>query len=376
MKKVIHIHTDIKFIFDSARFEGDEFDNTIIIFEKKEHYKGVYKDTALYYNFSRKDFQQIIRLSKSADMVVLYDLNFPKAYIANRLPSSVKVIWRFFGLELYGQMPDYVFSTQTAKALAEGIKKYDFLYFRNKLALFYNFMRYKTAVKDEFERAAFKRIDYFLGLSQVEYEFLKGYWPQLPSFMQISYNQHTVINNFKKIKSNLIIIGNNRSAYNNHLDIIEGLKRAKSRNNYEFLLLFNYGQNNAYTDIVKQKAAEVKEIKILDDFLPLEKFKLIYSDADALVMNGHRQMAMANVFEALRKNTKIYLNIKNSIFGWLKEEGFRVFTINDFYADLDTNVLSLTEADVIINQEQLVKFTSKFSKQIFQSTLVEIINNN
>ncbi|MDD2635910.1 MAG: hypothetical protein PHW82_10465 [Bacteroidales bacterium] len=309
-------------------------------------------------------------------MVVLYDLNSIKAYIANRLPSSVKVIWRFFGLELYQRMPEYVYSEQTAKALKIDTKKYDFLYFKNKLALFYNSIRFKTIFKNEFEKAAFSRVNYFHGLSLAEYLFLKGYWPKLPPFLQISYNQHSEIHNFRKKESNLIIIGNNRSAYNNHLDIIEVIKRSKNRSNYVFLLLFNYGQKNAYTDIVKRKAGEVKEIKIIEDFMPLEQFKALYSNADALVLNGHRQMAMANVFEALRKNTKIYLNEKNVILKWLKEEGFKVFTTHDFYTDLDANTLCLSEDDVLNNQAQLVKFATKFSHQNFHSTLVEIINNN
>jgi hypothetical protein len=61
-------------------------------------------------------------------MVVLYDLNFPKAYIANRLPNSIKIVWRFFGLELYGKMPEVVFSEQTIRASKEISVKYYYLY--------------------------------------------------------------------------------------------------------------------------------------------------------------------------------------------------------------------------------------------------------
>lgn len=374
--KIIHIHTDLKFVVDSSRFEGEGFNNTIIVLGKKNDYKGYYKNSALFYTYSLKNLRVIIRKCKAADMVVLYDLNFPKAYIANRLPLSVKVIWRFFGLELYGKIPEYVLSEQTIKASAKDIQHYDFLYFRNKLALLYSFFRFKTTPGNEFEKAAFSRIDYFHGLSAKEYQFLKKIWPQLPPFLQISYSPHTEINDFREKTSNLIIIGNNRSNYNNHLDVIELIQNSNMRSKYQFLMFFSYGENNGYTDEVRAKAAEVREIKVLEDFLASEKFNQLYSDADALVLNGHRQMAMANIFQALRSNAKVYLNNKNVILDWLKEEGFLVFSVNNFISDLDSQKISLTENEAIHNQHQFMKFTAKYNQQEFHNTLLKNFNQN
>ncbi len=115
------------------------------------------------------------------------------------------------------------------------------------------------------------------------------------------------------------------------MDIIEGIRKSQSRSNFDFILMFNYGENSTYTNAVRQIVSTIKEIRILEYFLSLEKFKELFDAADAFVMNGHRQMAMGNILEALQQNIKIYLNEKNLIYAWLKENGFFVFTIEEFF---------------------------------------------
>lgn len=374
--KIVHIHTDLKFAVNSNRFDHDEFDNTVIIIRKKSDYDGNYKDSALFFKYSLKNLRIIIEKCRDAKMVVLYDLDFAKSYIANRLPSSVIVVWRFFGYELYEKMPEYVFSEQTIKAIAEQKTEYNFLYFRHKLALLYNYICSRTTRRAEFEKAAFNRADYFYGVSEKEFEFLKKFWPHLPPFLQLSYTPYTKINKFRKKESNLIIIGNNRSAYNNHLDIIELIKQSSEKSKYQFLMLFNYGQIDPYAKAVRVKAAEVKEIEVLEDFLPVENFNNLYSEAEALVINGHIQMALANIFQAIRSNTKVYLNEKNIIMDSLKEDGFLIFSINDFVSDLDAHKTNLTEDEVLHNQSQLIKVAAKYNIQEFHNSLLRILNRN
>lgn len=371
--KIIHLHTDLKFVVDSARFDGNEFDNTVIIIGDRNEYKGHYKDSALFYKFSLSSIRSIIDICNSADIVVLYDLCSMKAYIANQLPTTVIVIWRFFGMELYSKMPEYVFSKKTLIANVKQNKKGLLLNLKDVLSPIYNILKFRTIFKREFDKAAFKRVDYFHGLSEKEYLFLKEYWPKLPPFLQINYKPYTKISITNNTESNLILVGNNRSAYNNHLDIIDLIQKSNNNNKFKFLMVFNYGQNSPYANAVRTKAAEVKEIEVLDDFLTIEKFNYLQSNTNALVMNGYRQMAMGSIFIALRNNVKIYLNKKNIMLDWLKEEGFKVFTIEDFSLDLERESIQLTENEVLHNQNQMIKFTQKYNKEDFHNSLKKIL---
>lgn len=373
--KTIHIHTDPKFTGVSWVFESNYFDNKIIILgSNKSDYHGPYKEISMFFKQNRRDFLNIINLCKTADVVVLYGLNFPKCYIANRLPKSVKVIWRFFGAELYNKMPEYVYSTLTIKAKKSRLRS-DSVYRKisNSIDRIKLYLRYLTDASNEFNNAL-KRVDFFLGLSELEYQFLKRYWPCLPQYIQLPFKKFTHESNTAKTKSNYIIVGNNRNAYNNHLDIISIIENTKPQQSYSFILLFNYGDDIVYANQIRKKAQEINGIMIVEDFLPLDKFKYLYSTASAFVMNGHRQMAMGNIFEALRNDVKIYLNEKNIILGWLKEEGFLIFAIKDFISDLETNCINLSEKEARCNRQQLDKFTKKYNSENFHGTLQKIFS--
>ncbi len=99
------------------QFEGDFFDNDVIFIGEKNLYDGYYNDKIIHIKPSLKNFKKIIKYCITADLVVLYSLNLTKSFIANRLPSNVKIAWRFFGHELYSKMPDFEHSELTEKYL-------------------------------------------------------------------------------------------------------------------------------------------------------------------------------------------------------------------------------------------------------------------
>lgn len=370
---IVHIHTDVKFIHNVNGFDNQQFANTIIIIGSKGKYEGAYKESVKYYSFTRINLQKIIKVCATANMVVIYDLNFAKAYIVNRLPKSVIVVWRFFGLELYSKIPEYVYTKRTLKILEPQKEPNFYTGLKFGLKKQIAFLRYRAIRAKEYNKAIFDRTDFFLGLSQPEHHFLKTIWSDLPSFLQLNLTPYLKQNTAPRKKSNLVILGNNRSAYNNHLDIIDRLKETECKSKFEFLMMFNYGFENTYTHTVRKVASTVNEIKILEEFFTVEEFKKLYATADAFVMNGHRQMAMGSLMEALQQNVKIYLSEKNLIYSWLKENGLIVFTIEHFFSDLASNNLVLSLNDILTNQQRLVEITSKFDKHSFQKSISEII---
>lgn len=372
--KIIHIHSDVKFINDSHRFYGTNFDNSIFIIGSKDSYKGELMDSVQYFNSSINDFKKIISICNSADMVVMHNLNFPKSYISNRLDKSVKIAWRFFGSELYSRKSDLVFSDQTLEILEKQKKEGRFKSFKNKIINYLVSIKYKANPNKEFERAAFNRIDYFLGLSENEHIYLKTIWPKLPEFFQISYKPYLKTKEFSKPKNNSIILGNNKSAYNNHSDIISQIAKSPFKEKFKFLMFYNYGQDNFYTNSIKKLAKKIKEIHVVEEFLSYESFCQVYSDSSAFVLNGYRQMAMGNIWTAIRENTKIYLNKRNLVYQWLIDEGFYIFSVESLKSDLENNNVSLSEEQASSNQNQMIAFTKKYNKENFQNKLFDILN--
>ncbi|MEX0778981.1 MAG: hypothetical protein WD491_13100 [Balneolales bacterium] len=366
--KTIHLHSDVKFIDDTRSFENDRFANTVIILGEKGTYKGYYEKNALYYRFSFKQLRKIINYCKSADLVILYNLDFSKSFIANRLPGTVKVAWRFFGLELYSKIPDEVFSSLSVMHLEPSNTTW-FSYLIKQMGPF----KFKQLIKRlEFIRAI-NRIDSFWGVSDYEYAALKRKWPRLPEFVQLPFHEKETKYFTINKKKNEIIIGNSRNRYNNHLDIIKIITKCRNKDKYDYFVFFSYGPLNNYTKAVRETAADVKKVKFIDEFLSDEEFREVYRNASAFVMNSYRQMAMGNIFTAFRNGVKVYLNKRNIIYDWLIKEGFMIYSVEDFTADIEDNNITLSSEDMKYNINQYHKMTRIYNILDFQS---KIYNSN
>lgn len=369
--KIVHIHTDLKFINDSENFFGKNFKNYIIILSKKSQLKTLGKyDNVVWIRPNPVGFREIINFCRDASLVVLYNLDFLKSYIANRLPSRIKIAWRFFGQELYGNLPELVYSQNTLETL----KKKNFISLLNEgyyiVQKFFSKMKWKVNMENELT-ISLSKIDYFLGFFKEEYIFLKNFYPKLPEFIQLPIPEYFFCSeNLIENKEKIIVIGNNRSPYNNHLEILNIVKQKEQSKFYSFVILFNYGIESNYTNTVRKLASDINDIKIVENFLSIEEFNNLYMRASSFVLNGYRQMALFNLFTAIKHGLKIYLNEKNITYRWFKENGFSVYTIEDFNKDLSSFNIGLNKDCMTNNFEKLNYQIKNYSRINFQEKII------
>jgi hypothetical protein len=356
--KTIHIYSGHTFIRNSDRFEGNFFDNTIVIFsEKTKEYKP--GKNIIQLKGSKKDIEDVIDICKNAELVIFYDLDRVKIKIALNLPEHIKIGWRFFGHELYDRQRLLYLSKRTRRTLGAKL-------------IFEKIWENKN--KTQFSQAL-KRINFFLGISETEYRFLTENWGKLPQFIQLSIifaNRNSIPPDFSLKKdeaSPLIIVGNSKSLYNNHIDIIKLIIQETNRRDFNFSLLFNYGLEKYYTKKIRKLTRGKSYFHLIEKFMSLDEFNSLYERASALVINSYRQMAMGNIFTAFKKGVKVYLNEKNLMLHWLREEGFKVYNIKKFQEDLQNNKLSLTQGTAQHNFDQLKKLSEKYSDEKFQEVL-------
>jgi dTDP-N-acetylfucosamine:lipid II N-acetylfucosaminyltransferase len=363
--KAIHIHTDLKFLHQTKMFQGGYFTNTSIVLIKNKA-TDVKNTDALLYGTEQEDLQRIVDLCTQADLVVLYDLNPIKIKIVLALPKEVKIAWRFFGYELYSKRPD-LFKSDLSR-------KYDKKFFSNNLrrilSRYYNLI-FKGNRIINIDSRVLNRINYFLAISQEEYDFLKFYWPNLPQFIKVPYfhlKEKIVEVDFQKKQqpNPVVIIGNNRSSYNNHLDLIEIIDNNANKKCYNFTLFFNYGSEGDYAKEVIKKTVNKNYFIIINNFLNKEDFTKIYQNAAALVINGYRQMAGANIRAALANGVKVYLNHKNVHKQFLENQGFKLFSIEDFEADLKNNKLGLDKTIALHNVKNFNRIKEAYTRDDFQ----------
>jgi len=370
--KAVHIHTELKFIGETNIFEGPYFKNQIFYLGENKFYQGSFDDRLI--NIKRNYFglKKIIRICNSSDIVVLYDLDPIKSAIANSVSENIKIAWRFFGYELYKRNKELYVSRESYETLSkdgnsdlfEDSLTFSFLSSLKPVNLFFD---------SSFNKAV-SRIDFFLCLSRMECSELSEEWPKLPQCIEIPFWGETGDSKPEELwemKEPTIMLGNNKSIYNNHLDVIRELNKHSKASAYDFIIPFNYGEEGEYTETVRLKVKERGMYTLLEDFLPYKKYNEIIRQSSALIINSFRQLGMATIFMAIRGGVKVYLNPKNITYDWLRSRGFKVFDINSIGVDLGNHDVKLSVAEIECNIQALRNFKESYPKTEFQRNLVE-----
>lgn len=373
--RVIHIHTDVKFISFTSTFEGEYFENQNLFIGNSKDYNRFQNKNIIFFKNSPKSVNKIIEFCRDADLVVLYDLDFIKCKIALGLPGRTKLAWRFFGYELYQKELHLYLSTLTQRALLLNKIQIISKFLCNTISYFKTHFKWGFYSKSYFEESV-SRINFFLCNCKEEYDYLITRWGTLPIFIKWpvapSYGMRPEFN----LKEKRIIIGNNINYYNNNLDIIEIIDACEKHDQYRFLLLFSYGIETNYSKKVRDSISGKNYYTIIDDFLPIDKLKEIYQKSSAAVFNGYRQMAMGNIYLSLQYGVKLYLNNKNIIMKFLRNEGFIIYSIEDLAQDLENGNISLTVEDRKYNIEKLQKMIKSYTREDFQISLYSLIKNS
>ena len=381
---IVHIHTDLKFIDESAIFEGPDFENEVIILGDKCGYQGRYQESAIYLNSTRSSIKQLINRCQDADMVVMYNLCFLKSFITNRLQLSVKVAWRFFGHELYRydlaeQQSDLTRSMLAPDkfSLSDGLKN-----LKNRIPALRsvrNLVEFRAVYDVEF-RKAIKRADLFLWHFQEEYAYLRNRWSDLPSLVTLpTLNLPTLNygsdNNGPLEKENLIILGHSKNALNNHFDALNIILASRNFNQYVFHLPFSYDSETNYSKRFREEVKNYKNINLYETFLSLNDYEAVFKKAAALVINTYRQKALGSILLALKNGVKVYLNPRNITLSILALRGLLVFSIDQLFEDLECDNICLGLGGVNHNTEILCRLGKDNSIELFQQRIHNVLNN-
>lgn len=385
-KRVIHIHDDPKFIDSLFRFEGEIFENTVLYIKGDKPYSGRYKKEALVYDLEKLNFDEIVAICDSYDLVVLYRLDYVKCRIAVRLSSKVKIAWRLFGTELYRRNYNDYLSDRTIEAIKvrfsiKKIKEYLKITIKSNPKLHKIISKKQRIIEEEFQSAC-NRIDLLIGVCSEEYNFLKTKFQYLPKLVMISIHRQKsnvslaqMYNEKKILPKPRVIIGHRKCCVNNHLDILDIVEKRlnNSESKCSFDILFSYGREDKYSNLIRSIASQRSHYNLIETFMSESDFSLYYMQTSAFVLNGYRQMAVANILTGIRTGVKIYLNKVNTVYDWLVNEGFIIFSINDFEKDIVTGNIALTIEQMTHNINALDRLCKNRNTQQFQSEVLSIL---
>jgi hypothetical protein len=369
--RVIHIHSNPLFINDIKRFEGSDFLNTVIVLGKKIKFQNHYSENAIFFKRTPRNINKIICICNKSNLVVLHDLDWVKKKIAISLSSEIMIAWRFYGYELYSLNANTYYTELTKNTEKKVLFKALFQNIFERAFGLVSYIKWGNYLYTDFNKVI-KRVNYFLGYSIEEYDYLKKLHPELPPFIKLSIELTGAFSFCKSLSAkSRIVIGNNRSPYNNHLDIIELIKSYNNSENYEFILPFNYGVVTNYSKDVIKAASQCINVKILDKMLSFAEYNNMFNQSQAIIINSHKQMALGNIFIAIQNGLKIYLNKSNEIFLWLRNSGLKIYSIEDFAKDLLSGNIKLSYSDAKENYDKFVLMSTSYNNSHFRGALMK-----
>lgn len=374
MYKLIHIHTDFKFLSATLRYVNPQIYNEVVfIGDVDDSIVDILQKLQLpYQTFNKTEIDKIAEVVATSDGVVFYNLDKIKEDLLEKLDPNIKVFLRFFGYELYSQLRNKYVSKATLKLQRPiTLQKYGTIGYLKRKAK--RFLGIEYSINKKHHEEIYSKIDAILLVNKFEYEELRRLF-YLPKFIQLPLTRETPKLFDLSHKSDEIILGNSRHGWNNHLDILRIIKKTKKWKNYKWMLFFNYGSNNYYTDTVRREANQ-KNIVLLENFLSIENFNKIYDNATALVINSYRQHALGNIYTAILNGSKVYLNKKSSTYTWLKYEGFYISEINELPRDIDNNKIKLTIEEYQHNINCYNQMKANYTNINFIENIITVLKN-
>ncbi|WP_272673681.1 TDP-N-acetylfucosamine:lipid II N-acetylfucosaminyltransferase [Providencia sp. PROV169] len=213
----------------------------------------------------------------------------------------------------------------------------------------------KKKIFEFFRRIVIKNIGYLVtyvpGDILLARKWYSAKGEYIECYMYLSNISNSSITVERKDKDYIAIqIGNSADPSNNHMEILDSLKKYKSENIKIYIPLSYGGDENIKTIIDYAKSIFNENVIFLTDFLPFSQYMEFLSEIDIAIFNHDRQQAMGNIITLLSLGKTVYIN--SSTTQWSTLINYNLKLNDTRYINL--NLLSKDESEnniKIINEK-------------------------
>lgn len=338
---VLHVFTDDKF-FDSVSEFWDTLDgveNLYYFYSSKKKYVFKYiRKTDKIVLFS--DYKKYVENFSDEKIDVVYFQSMPPSFYKyfRYISDDKKVVWWCFGYELYDSfawrkplLKISLYRPLTKKYLRKNILL-KFLHEVIQILKYPIYFFYRNRI--------IRRIDYFSPVLPIEYRLLKSansFFTASPFMLAGGWGYKKIENFHSKQNLGNILIGNSLTYTNNHLDVLEQIKKCELNDEQKIILPINYGNaTNKYKKYLMQFVGNDDSYIWLEEMLPREQYFNILESVTHAVFGVMRQQAIGNIRWCLYNGIKVYLYADSLVYCQLKEQGYYVYSIEE---DLNRDTL-------------------------------------
>lgn len=373
--KIANIVKDDKFIdclFDSMALLNDKWENDyLLVRNKKPNFYKYIKNTDRI-TFVQTDAFLGYLVDQKYDAVFLHSLPSLPIELIPEIDKRIKVFWFAWGKDIY-ELPPHkpliecsLIKPETQKVL-DKYKKNNTLIQKKKLKDYLRPLKYKLfgspydkGIKEYHK--AIKRIDYFSGVLEYEYDLMKsvkGFRAKRVTFKYVSLHGLENLGFAQLCNGHNILIGNSAAITNNHLDIIPYLKKL-NLGERKIILPLSYPDTKDYIEDISNAYTKEfgKNTMVLKVFMPSQDYSNLISSCSIAIFYIERQQAIGNINMALIKGCKVFLSETNPVYTYYKDLGLKVFSVQQDLVQKEIDS-PLSMEDIENNRTILSKRTNK-----------------
>ena len=178
-----------------------------------------------------------------------------------------------------------------------------------------------------------------------------------------------------------IMVGNNGSTANRHIECLKKLEKYKDQN-IEIICPFGYSNvDTGYIDEVKNYGERVFESKfiMIKRFLPEEEYVELLKLADIFIIHCEGQRALFNIYAFLFQGKKIYIPSDSELKSWFIELGAKTYDIesiaNESYEEFSKKMDYNTAISNIMNAKKILsnKHINKVWSEIYADLRLHLV---
>lgn len=348
----IHLFHDDKFtngaIEQFERFYPDQNRYIVLLYNTTElTFTAPHKNMITYPIRDKKIVSKMIEIISTSQMdnLFVHYLDPYKASITLKVLAKQKLnfYWIFYGADLYEYLTKY--------------HQYDILDHRikrkknnsNSLIKDLKYLLWFGWTTKGAMKKAFKKLDYFCFWNEYDYKLFRSKVESTARHKNFIYYNALGNPDFPLVeKKNIMMINHSASPSGNHFHIFDTLKGIDLVTKaFKILLPLSYG-NKTYIDAIEHTAKSSLDAEIISlrDFMPLNKYQATLAEVKIAIFGMRRQEAAGNIFQLLNMGAKVFLRTDNTLFKWLKERNFIVFSLEDDFSELqELNGLSIEQIE-------------------------------
>lgn len=380
--RILHLINDHQVIERTLGVYEELFPNMneVLLFNKTKETKYLEK----YASCTLVNFWNLKKIAKAYDFsgityVIAHYMTMDKIDFIKYVPDNIHVCWEVYGFDLYNQflVPNGYQISYTDELLYHPYS-FSLRYFPLLVKIELLFKGHKYSF-DWQKNRQFKyisnRVDSIQYCCKYDAQYIEEFaHRQIKSYETFNYSLSEVLGDLKDSpfsRGGNILIGNSASFSNNHLYVLEFLKKMELGHDIKMIMPVSYGGKPKYIKAIIEEYSRCfpGKVKFLKDYMPLHEYNRMFTSINACILSAWRQESIGTIIMCLYMGIKVFMSNRSPLYNWLIECGFIIFEIENATGSSLTEPLDYDtqqhNRDLVLQRYNEKQIAENLSKNIF-----------